>query len=576
MEFPLTSRYAANGLQLVAWASLHNRAELLQRLDFAPSQSEPTDAQLLHAAWQRWGTACAAQLLGDFAFVVNDTRTQQTYLARDPMGVKPLYYRLSGHTVQHAFTLAAFAPGSEWQAQPDMDWAARYLLRLSDHTVNTAYQGVSKLQPGHWLCVGPDGSTQMERYFQFRDDAPPAKHRQERWVEEYREVLEESIRCRMLPAGPMATENSGGIDSATITAYLARFLGKPGDRLHSMGFAMAEQEPAYSLETSQAVGIVHNYIVTGNHGGDNLDAMIERGLAVLGYPEEHGNASSHTIFYRECQLRGIGVLFSGFGGDEVVTNPGHLLRYELLDQADYRNLWDILPGSPIMRALRLGKAMTLGMHSPQYRPAFLEAWNARWPHQFLRDDVVQRLGLHEAYMETARFDAPYRRINDFILQYHLQRMQVTTRLENCTLMAAAHGVDYRWPLWDVRLVQKYLSTPSIEKVGPQGMGRYLHRRAIDGVVPKRVAWKPSKDMGYASAHERHKDSAMTQTAERARRHEAYLHPGLQELVDRDKFKGQIARAQKGSADPGFDFSFRRAVSAIAWLNHWLYAGKMPG
>ena len=575
-ERPHLSRHEATGLRVVSWSSLRNRAELLKGLAWSSAAAEPTDAQLLLEAWRRWGPGCAAHLLGEFAFVVTDTNTGQTYLARDPMGVKPLYYRISGDDVQHAFSAAAFAPGGAWQAEPDMDWAARYLLHLSDHTVNTAYQGVFKLPPGHWLCVGPGSATRMERYFEFRDDAPPAKHRQERWVEEYRSVLEEAIRCRMLPDGAMATENSGGIDSATITAYLARFLGTPGERLHSFGFAMAEQEPAFILETSQAAGITHNYIVTGSYGEARQDAVIARGLAVLGYPQEHGNAGAHTIFYRECQLRGITALFSGFGGDEVVTNPGNLLRYELLDAGDYRNLWDILPGDPVRRVLRMGKAVTMGRRSPAYRPTFFSAWNARWPHQLLRDDVVQRLGLHEAYMETARFDAPYRRINDFILQYHLHRMQVTTRLENCTLMAAAYGVDYRWPLWDVRLVQQYLSTPSIEKEGPRGIGRYLHRRAIDGVVPKRVAWKPSKDMGYAAAHERHKTSGMIQTAEWARRHEAHLHPALQELIDREKFKSQIARALQGGADPGFDFSFHRAVNAIAWLNHWLYAGKMPG
>ncbi len=161
------------------------------------------------------------------------------------------------------------------------------------------------------------------------------------------------------------------------------------------------------------------------------------------------------------------------------------------------SLWDILPGDPFRRMLRLLKTSVVARKNPSHRPAFLQAWNQRWPHQLLRPETVQRLDLYERYMETAIYDAPYRRINDFILQHHLKKMQLTARLENCTVMAAAYGVDYCWPLWDVRLVQQYLSTPSIEKVGPKGMGRYLHRRAIDGVVPKRVAWKPSKDMGYA-------------------------------------------------------------------------------
>ena len=288
---------------------------------------------------------------------------------------------------------------------------------MSKSDRDTGYREVHKLPPDHALTLSANGQTRLWRHHHWRDDAPDARRRDPQWVEAYREVLEEAIRCRMHSDFPLGSENSGGIDSATITAYLAHFLGTPGDRLHSFGFALCEQEPAYILETSQAKGITHNYLITARGAFDDRDARIDQALQVLGYPEEHGNGSGHIPFYRECQLRGIGTLFSGFGGDEV--------------------------------------------------------------------------DLHHTYMETARYDAPYRRINAFILDGLLQMPYIATRLENCTLMAASHGIDYRWPLWDVRMVQQYLSTPSIENVGPKGIGRYLHRRAIDAVVPKRVAWKPT-------------------------------------------------------------------------------------
>ena len=572
-----------DGVSVALWGRLDNRALLLKNLQVDPQAAPLTDVQLILVAWQQWGTSCASQFLGDFALAVVDPQQRQVFLARDPLGVKPLYYRLRAGAVQFATSAAAFSHGSnalgaDWQAAPDLDWAARYLVGLSTDTTRTAYQGVLKLAPGHWLHVTPE-KTCLERYFSFKDDAPPAQQRQAQWVDDYRAVLEESIRCRMPPDGPMATENSGGIDSATITAYLSRFLGEPGDNLHSMGFALEAQEPAYILETSQAAGITHNYVITHYTGNESPDEQMLQALGVLGYPEEHGNATGHIPFYRECQLRGIGILFSGFGGDEVVTNSGTLLRYELLDSGDYRNLWNILPSGrlgPLGRVLRFAKLGVLGHRRRQYRPEFLKAWNARWPHQLLRPEVVARLGLLEAYMETACYDAPYRRVNDFILQHHLHRMDVTTRLENCTQVAASFGVDYRWPLWDVRLVQQYLSTPSIEKVGPDGMGRYLHRRAIDGVVPKRVAWKPSKNMGGSVSHDKNMAETLAKTVLYAQRHEAHLHPALHDLVDREKLQQQIARAQQGNTDPSFDSCFIVSSYRIAWLNLWLYAGQMPG
>jgi asparagine synthase (glutamine-hydrolysing) len=253
----------------------------------------------------------------------------------------------------------------------------------------------------------------------------------------------------------------------------------------------------------------------------------------------------------------------------VVTNPGQLIQFELYDRGAYRQLWEVMGGSRLRRSLALAKRWVKGMPSPPYRPTFLAAWQERWPHQLLQQSVVERLNLHHEYMETARYDAPYRRINDFILQGLLTMPYIATRLENCTLMAASYGIDYRWPLWDVRLVQQYLSTPSLEKVGPQGMGRYLHRRAIEGVVPQRVAWKPSKDMGYGALIERWKDD-LPRLAQTAQHLEADLHPTLAELVDRPKWRGQIQTVLEGSnLDQGFIFGFRRGFHALQVLDTWL-------
>jgi asparagine synthase (glutamine-hydrolysing) len=534
----------------------------------APAADAPL-ADWVLAGWRRWGEQLPEHLLGDFAIILHDAARGSVFLARDPLGVKPLYYTIQHGRLYPAFSVAALRKTPGLTLTPDPDWMARYLLHLSMSDTRTGYREVFKLPPGHSLTWTGAGEPVIRRYHHWRDDAPFASRRDPRWVEEYRVVLEEAIRCRMDHTAPMGAENSGGIDSATITAYLAHFLGQPGDRLHSFGFATQEQEPAMILATSQAWRIVHNYVMTAYSDELDWDARVDQTLSIIGYPEEHGNGSSHKPFYRECQQRGIRTLYSGFGGDEVVTNPGYHLRWELLDRHRYGALWDILPGNPLTRALRLGKVATLGRRKPAYNPRFLTAWNARWPHQLLRPEVIERLNLHEEYLETARYDAPYRRINDFILKRLLPMPHIATRLENCTLMAAAYGVEYRWPLWDVRLVQQYLSTPSIEKVGPKGIGRYLHRRAIDGIVPGPVAWKPSKNMGSRAALQQPRGNGQSDKADRLRVLEGELHPDLAQLIDRPKLKAQIARARGAESDSDFHFTFGRGMSALNILDRWL-------
>lgn len=559
--------FQGNTIFLSFTGKIHNLADLRRQLNIAEGET----LEVLTAAWLRWGELLAEKLVGDYALAIRDDHRHIIYLARDPLGVKPLYYRVTDKRLEYGFSIPQLRGRCHGRLTQDMDWAAAYMLNLSFSQTDTAYKEIKKLAPGHRLSFSDDGCLRIHRYHHWHDAPPAASVRDPRWVNAYRSVLEEAIRCRMDLKAPMGTENSGGIDSATITAYLADFLGEPGDRLHSFSFALCEQEPTFILETSRAKRIRHNYIITDRYEPELTQEGIARSLAILGAPEEHSNASGHIPFYLECQRRGISSLFSGFGGDEVVTSHGNHLRWELWDNRQYIAMWGILSGSLPFRILRLLKLATVGRIRPSHNPLFLKIWQQRWPYQLLRPEVVQRLNLYERYMDTAIHDGPYRRTNDFILNHHLQRMQLTARLENCSVLAAAYGIDYQWPLWDARLVQQYLSTPAIEKVGPNGISRYLHRRAIDGVVPASVAWKPSKDMGYARRHREVTTAGLGPYVDIAKESLTDLHPALEQLIDNRKLHQQVSDAITGRID--WSSTFRKNVVKLAWMNTWLHLGE---
>lgn len=554
-----------SGVVVAFWGRLDNRAEIACELDLDPSLP---DSRIVLAGWRRWSAALPEHLVGDFALAVLDPSRRQVFLARDPFGVKPLYYRWDAKALIFSTTLAAFRVLRTGQPVPDPSWMGRFLADLTQHdNRHTCYADVVKLPPGHSLTMAADGKEQLRRWFAWRDDAPAAAERDMRWVEEYRSLLEQAILDRMRSNYPIGTENSGGIDSASITAYLAHLLGDPGDRLHCFSWALCEQEPALILETSRQQRILHNYVLTAlaEQGDDNVERM----LTVLGHPEEYRMGSAHVPFYRECALRGVRTLFSGFGGDEGVTNPGHHLRYELLNSRQYAQLWEVLPGNLLTRALRLAKVVATKHKLQAYSPLHLAAWKECRPHLLLRDGLPERLDVDALNLQMARGGTPFTRINDFVLDRLAP--YVTNRLENCTLIAGSFGVEYCWPLLDVRLVQQYLSTPAIEKCGPKGMGRYLHRRAIDGIVPSRVAWKPTKDMGYDRLmQERNSTAGMQAVTKQARRQAAHLHPALEELINPEKFRSQIDQVENGANSMYLCFSFRRNVDAVRLLNHWLH------
>lgn len=555
-------RCPESGIVAAFWGRLDNRVELLAALGLPPGSS---DQETLLAAYLRWRENCPERLVGDFAFAIIDPHQDYVFLARDPMGVKPLYYLADDRFFAFATAAAVFTQLKIGRPLPDMDWAARYLADLTESHTATAYLGVLKLPPGHCL-KSQSGKILLRKYFEFSDDAQPTKKRSESRVESYREILEESVRCRLDTLNPMGFENSGGLDSSTVIGCAARHSSQPLSNLHCFSFAFLELEPEYMMETSRYCGIVNNHVITQLQIPD--EDIYERGLRMNAYPLEWiSGQASPAFFYRLSQKLGIRSFFSGFGGDECVTDSGYLSRYELLANHQYLALWDNLPGNPLLRTLRYAKTVGTHLRQPQgFSPPLHEAMKKYCQLWILRDDLAQNL--RGQYMGRARYDAPFRRVNDFILQDRFSP-QLTTRLENSTMLCRAYGMDYCAPLLDTRLIQQYLSTPAIEKAGPGGMGRYLHRRAVEGLISPKVQWNGRLNMGNWGFKQGWYSENLRQVAEIGTRELHESHPAVKALIDGAKLSHQIERAMNGVAEHAWGFQFRRNILKLRWLNRWL-------
>lgn len=560
-DLEMPRRCIQSGAWISFWGRLDNRADLARALGLAGVGDETTDAALVVAAWAKFGRDLPAQLIGDFALAVIDDARRQVFLARDPMGSKPLYYRYDSGVFAFASTASALKLAG-LPLTPDSGWIARYLWAgLSKHVERTAYSELRKLPGGHTLFLEGDGTPRVERWHHWRDDAPFATRRDPAHVHAYRAMLEESVTCRLTSDYPVGVETTGGIDSSIAVALAARTIGNTGDRLRTFGFANFQDEPDLILATSQAYRIEHNYLATGYSVSEAESARV---LAAIGYPAEHGNAEFHVPFYREAALHGVRSLISGFGGDEVVSNQASHAPIEMQRAGAYRQLLEMQRGNALVRAARLAKRILLPPRPRTHNPAYLADWRQRWPHCPLKNSAIEEYSIETEYFRSARYDGPYERVNDFILGHHLGLMESSTRLENCTLAAAAWGIDYRWPLWDARLVQLYLSTPTIEKFGPGGIGRYLHRCAIDGIVPAKVAWRPTKSMG--SPVGRHLDPR--DLADWGRRLREKMPSGVAAVIDPDKLDRLI-----GGLEGAPDFEYRalckRTFASMSSISRWL-------
>lgn len=569
-----------DGTLVAFWGRLDNRDDL-DRCWSSPAGSCDNDAQdaaRIARGWGQVGPACVEALVGDFAFVLVSPSTRRLLLARDPLGVKPLSYRIDREGIRVASNLPLLRELVPAPSAPDADWMLRYLVQASAHETRTAFPDLLRLAPGHCLLVEDGIASAPRRWFTWRDEQSPGLRRDEQWVERYRERLVEAVRCRWSGDAIIAGESSAGIDSSAIIALLAQQVPDAERRVMSVGLAMMDDEARDILGLSRQLGLRHNHILT-RQVIDAEDAEIERSLRTIGHPEENGIAIGIAPLHEVCRERGARHLFSGFGGDEGVSHFGQPLRRELVDQKRYRDVFDVTEGRLVKRSLRTLRACWTGMPAEQ---AALLARGGGIAHPALRTDgllrteALERLGLPQEMKARLRAREDCRTVNAAVIEHGMHAPHVASRLEGCTLMAASRGLEYHWPLLDVRLVQQYLDTPGIEKVGPNGMTRYLHRRAIAPWVLDRITWRPTKDTGLGAQMGRVGETAQKTAAKRARRLAADGHARLDEFMVRATLQDVAGRAEQGRLPPIAAIGFQRQVRNLRWLDAWLKSLDQPG
>jgi asparagine synthase (glutamine-hydrolysing) len=569
-----------SSLAVLAWARIDNRQELAGKLTdngAGPDFTKLTDAEIILRAYKKWRDDCIQHLIGDFVFVIYDLRREEVFCARDHLGVRPFYYLLKDEIFACTTHLANLSQLNAAPVNIDRQWLVDFIVGLSMSFDRTPYKEIKKLPPGHYLKVSRERH-ELVQYFKIGDETEIKLADSQEYVELWRETLEEAIRCRLVSDYPMGCELSGGIDSSTIAAFGARFYERPLTDFHTFGFARLEMEPEYIFAVSQMYGLPHNHIVSGSAG--NYNETLERSFNILGYPYEHGNSVSHEPFYKLAETFGIRTLLSGFGGDEFGTTiHGYMVPMEMLLQRQFKELHEILPGSYIFRWLRLLKMelkriKTDNFSKPGFHPGMLQAMQAKAANSLLRPELNREFAVKERYHDIGCFDGGYTDLKKFTIERRWQPF-IPTRMENCFLMAAARKIEYRWPLLDVRLVRLFFQIPAREHFY-RGMGRYLHRRAINGVVPDLVAWKKSKYMGdnilrSMSGQSGPMRSQKKTAAERKEISFNELHSQLGELIDEKRFFRQqklAATVVEGDLPPGVRTA-RRNLADLQKLDRWL-------
>jgi asparagine synthase (glutamine-hydrolysing) len=471
---------------------IYNFRELRQQLERQGHRFRTaTDTEVLAHLYEEVGHRLVDELRGMFAFALWDTRRQRLLLARDRLGIKPLYYAIRDGGIIFGSELKTLEAAGVAPDRPDRTAIAQFLALGYIPDPFTIYAGVEKLEPGRTLEWMPGAPIRITRYW-----APPAAADasidKETAIRELRRLLSEAVRYRLIADVPIGAFLSGGIDSAAVVAEMSRQLDRPVET-YSIGFLEAEfNEADAAWETAAALRTSHHSLVLT----PEVDELVEDVLAAFDEPFADSSAIP-TYAVSQLAAADLKVVLSGDGGDELFGGYTRYLDFQRRDIAVPRPVRSVIGG--FARALPGG---TFGRNrlielsrdaAGRYRGMVANALAVREGGVMEDGGPVWNGLLATAFEEAADQD----RIGRLLLVDLLSYLpgDILTKVDR---MSMAHSLEARVPLLDHHLVEFAMRIPSSLKIR-NGSGKWIFRRAIEDLVPPAVMQRPKRGFGVPLA-----------------------------------------------------------------------------
>ena len=537
-----------------------------------------SDTEVIVHAWEAWGERCVEEFRGMFAFALWDANRETLFLARDRLGVKPLYYAAlaDGHIVFGSELKSVLLhPGVDRTLDPRA--IEEYFALGYAAEPRTAFTRVAKLPPGHTLAWRrAEALPATKQYWDVRFTLD-SKIELPAAIEELDRRLAQSIRLRMIAEVPLGACLSGGVDSSAVVATMARVSDAPVNTC-SMSF----DDPAFdeSRFAQEVADRYHTRHFVETVASDDFDLIDE--LARI-YDEPYADSSAIPT-YRVCQLarKHVTVALSGDGGDESF---GGYRRYRLhcaeermraalplgLRRPLFGLLGQLYPKADwaprVLRAKTTFQALARTT-AEAYLHSVSIVRNAERQQLFSRS-LISALGgyrvneLFERHAERAGVDDPLALVQYLDLKTYLVG-DINTKVDRASM---AHSLEVREPLMDHPLVEWLATLPSALKIR-SGEGKYLLKKAMEPRLPRTVLYRPK--MGFAVPL-----ASWFRGPLRQRVRDALLGPTLADTgyFDRKALEHMVAAHQSGRRD--FSAALWTTLMFEAFLRNVMDVGARP-
>ena len=486
-------------LQLIYNGEVYNHPTLSADLQASGVKyNTHCDTETVLRLFERERTRTPLKLRGMFAFAIWDRRRRELFLARDRLGVKPLYYALTtdgslifGSEIKSVLASGAIRPELNLDAFPD------YLANHAPSGDETMFRGIKRLPPGHTL-LWRDGHVDIERYWDlsFAPDTAQTQRSEADLVAEYRDRLRDAVRMRLMADVPLGCFLSGGIDSAAITALMTELTGG-GVKTFSVAFAEREaNELSYArLVAKRFQTDHHEVVVSPSEFFGALPRLLWHEDEPLAHP-----SSIPLYFVSKLAVERVKVVLTGEGSDETLAGYG---RYRAtVYNVGIGRLWEQLGGSHL-------RGMTQAMIHALPRTARLRHRLERTflnlpadiPTLYFDNFAVFSQEQQSHLLSTAMRRSlggidPYAAIRQFIsrtdarsLLNELLYVDTKTYLHELLMkqdqMSMAASVESRVPFLDHPLMEFAARLP--ERMKLRGLTtKYILRQAMKGILPDAI------------------------------------------------------------------------------------------
>jgi asparagine synthase (glutamine-hydrolysing) len=479
---------------------IYNYRELTDELrSYGHDFRTRSDCEVIVHGWEQWGSRCVERFRGMFAFAVADWRQGKLFLARDHLGIKPLYYTIAASRIAFASEIQALRAVQGVADQIDLQALDQYLELLYVPAPRTIFKGVFKLPPAHWMCISFDGKTSGPRRYWQLEFRQPASGPPDEWAERLETVLRESVKAHLVADVPFGAFLSGGMDSSAVVTWMSQLLDRPV-KTFSIGFEENDfNELPYAQQVADKWQTEHHTEIVRPDALAILPKLVEH------YGEPFGDSSAIPTYYvSRLARRFVPMVLSGDGGDEGLA--GYKRYHRWMDWLKTRRNEQSLRQGGVSRLFSRLRPL-IGAGPDRFREPDLDDWlsfsraqSPKMRRKLWRPEFQQIVG-----RKPHPFEALFPDVSTFPAELVPQYMDYGTYLP-CDILTKVdiasmmHGLEVRTPLVDVRVAEFMASVPTevtfARDENGQWQSKILLRRILSRHFPETFIHR--RKMGFST------------------------------------------------------------------------------